>query len=204
VKAGITQMLDGRTAYDHDYVSQWPASASVRSVSISGGVVTVDLHGATVNGDDPAGNKAAIQQLIWTATAFQGATGVRLLFDGQPRATLWASRQPVAGVLHRAAAVDALAPVWVIDPQQNAVTGTSVTVSLAGIVFEGTIQMRVRSAAGKVVVQKTVQLSVGAPVQGVATVHITLTPGTYTVEAYEVSLKDGSIVALDGHTFTVH
>ncbi|HKE64134.1 MAG TPA: GerMN domain-containing protein [Micromonosporaceae bacterium] len=204
VKAGITQMLDGRTAYDHDYVSQWPASASVRSVSISGGVATVDLHGATVNGDDPAGNKAAIQQLIWTATAFQGATGVRLLFDGQARATLWASRQPVAGVLHRAAAVDALAPVWVIDPQQNAVTGTSVTVNLAGIVFEGTIQMRVRSAAGKVVVQKTVQLSVGAPVQGVATVHITLTPGTYTVEAYEVSLKDGSIVALDGHTFTVH
>jgi len=203
VKAAIVQMLDGRTAYDHNYVSQWPASASVRNVSVSGGVATVDLHGATVNGFDPAGNRAALQQLIWTATAFTGGTGVRLLFDGQPRSTLWASKLPVAGVLHRAPAVDALAPVWVIDPQQNAVSGTSVTINLAGIVFEGTIQLRVRSSAGKVVVSRTVQLTVGAPAQGTATVHVTLQPGTYTVEAYAVSMRDSSKIGPDTHTFTV-
>ena len=68
VRAAIALMLDGRTAFDPDYSSQWPASASVRSVSVAGGVATVDLHGATVNGYDPAGNRAALQQLIWTAT----------------------------------------------------------------------------------------------------------------------------------------
>jgi spore germination protein GerM len=203
VKAAVTQMLDGRTAYDHDYVSQWPASASVRGVSVSGSVATVDLHGATVNGFDPAGNKAAIQQLIWTSTAFSGATGVRLLFDGQARTTLWASHQPVAGVLRRAPAVDALAPVWVIDPQQNAVSGTAVTINLAGIAFEGTIQLRVRSSAGATVVSRTVQLTVGAPAQGTATVHVTLSPGKYTVEAYAVSMKDGSKIGPDTHSFTV-
>jgi spore germination protein GerM len=203
VKAAITQMLDGRTAYDHDYSSQWPASASVRSVSITGGVATVDLHGATVNGFDPQGNKAALQQLIWTATAFTGGTGVKLLFDGQPRTTLWASQLPVAGVLHRAAAVDTLAPVWVIDPQAGSVVGPSFSIHVAGIVFEGTIQVRVLTSAGKLVVQKTVQLTVGAPAQGTGGFSMSLPPGTYMVEAYEVSLKDGSIVGLDGHTFSV-
>lgn len=202
IKAALAQMLDGRTAYDSDYSSQWPASAAVRGVTVSGGVATVDLSGATVNAKEPVGNRAAVQQLIWTATAFTGGTGVKLLFDGAPRTTLWGTVN-VAGTLHRAAADTTLAPVWVIDPQAKSVSGTSVTVHLAGIVFEGTIQLRIRNSSGTVIKQQTVQLTVGAPAQGTATVHLTLAPGSYTVEAYEVSLKDSSIVALDGHPFTV-
>jgi len=203
VRTALVAMLDGRTAFDPDYASQWPASARVLGVTASSGVTTVNLSGATVNADDPTGNAAALQQLIWTATAYPGATGVKLLFDGKPRATLWASKLPVAGVLHRAAAVDTLAPVWVIDPQQGVTVASPVTVRLAGIVFEGTIQLRVRNSAGATVTQRTVQLSVGAPAQGTATVTLNLPPGAYTIQAYEVSLKDSSIVASDDHTFTV-
>ena len=203
VKAGLVEMLDGRTARDHDYYSQWPASTSIRNVTYAGGTATVDLAGATVNADDPAGNRAAIQQLIWTATAVPGVSGVRLLFDGKARATVWKSKQSVGGVLNRAPAVDTLAPVWVIDPQAGATSGTNVTVNLAGIVFEGTIAVRIKDSAGHVVKQQTVQLTVGAPAQGTGTSQFTLQPGTYTVEAYFVSLKDSSIQALDGHQFTV-
>ncbi len=205
VRAAVALMLDGRTAFDPDYSSQWPASASVRTVSVSGGVATVDLHGATVNGYDPAGNRAAIQQLIWTATAFSGGTGVRLLFDGVARSTLWASHQPIAGILHRAAAVDVLAPVWVIDPQQGAVSGRSVTVHLAGIVFEGAIQVRVRTTAGTQVVRQPVQLTVGAPAQGTATATLHLSPGRYTIEAFYLPMNTSCDcpAGTDQHTFTV-
>ncbi len=204
VRAALVAMLDGRTAYDVDYSSQWPASAEVTSVTVSGGVATVDLSGATVNADDPTGNAAALQQLIWTATAYTGGTGVKLLFDGKPRATLWASKLPVAGVLHRAAAVDTLAPVWVIDPQEGAEVHGPITVHLAGIVFEGTIQLRVSDAFGATILQRTVQLSVGAPAQGTATVTLAaLSVGAYTIEAYEVSLKDSTVVASDDHRFAV-
>jgi len=48
-----------------------------------------------------------------------------------------------------------------------------------------------------------VQLSVGAPAVGVATTTVTLAPGTYTIEVRELSLKDGTVVALDNHEFTV-
>lgn len=203
LKAGLTEMLDGRTAYDPDYHSGWPASASVRSVSVANGVATIDLSGATVNGYDPPGNAAALQQLIWTGTAYAGGVGVKLLFDGKPRATLWKAALPVSGVLRRAPAVDTLAPVWVIDPQAGSTSGTSTTVSLAGIVFEGTVNVRVKNSSGKVVYSKTVQLTVGAPAQGTARVSVRLSPGKYTIEAFEVSMKDGSVAALDGHSFTV-
>jgi Sporulation and spore germination/Immunoglobulin-like domain of bacterial spore germination len=205
IRAAVVLMLDGLTAFDHDYSSQWPASASVRNVTVAGGVATVDLHGATVNGYDPAGNRAALQQLIWTATAFTGGSGVRLLFDGKPRTTLWASHQPVGGVLHRAAAVNALAPVWVIDPQQNAVSGRSVTLHLAGIVFEGAIQIRVRTSAGTQVVRQHVQLTAGAPAQGTATVTLHLSPGRYTIEAFYLPMNNSCDcpAGTDQHSFTV-
>lgn len=201
IKAAVTAMLDGRTAYDADYFSQWPASASVGGVTIDGGVATLDLARATVNAREPTGNAAAVQQLIWTATAFSGGTGVRLLFDGAPRTT-WGG-VPVDGTLRRAPAATTLAPVRIIDPQAKAVTGTSVTVNLAGIVFEATIQVRVRDSGGTVIARKTVRLTAGAPAEGTGVARFTLATGSYTVEAYEVSLKDGHIVALDGHPFTV-
>lgn len=203
LKAGLTEMLDGRTAYDKDYHSGWPASASVRSVSVANGVATIDLSGATVNGYDPPGNAAALQQLIWTGTAYAGGVGVKLLFDGKPRATLWKAALPVSGVLRRAPAVDTLARVWVIDPQAGSTSGKPTTVSLAGIVFEGTINVRVKNSSGRVVYSKVVQLTVGAPAQGTARLSIRLNPGKYTIEAFEVSMKDGSVAALDGHSFTV-
>ncbi|HEY2795116.1 MAG TPA: GerMN domain-containing protein [Micromonosporaceae bacterium] len=203
LSAAIRSMLDGRTAADPDYASQWPASARVGTVSVSGTVATVDIDHATVNGYDPAGNNAALQQLIWTATAFTGATGVRLTFDGKSRSTLWAAKLPVAGVLHRGPAVDVLAPIWIIDPQQGAVSATNVTVHVAGIVFEGSFQLRVFNAAGKQVVSRSVQLSAGAPAQGTATVKLVLAPGQYTIKGYLVPLQDAPAKVIDSHRFTV-
>ncbi len=199
VRAAVTLMLGSHTAADNDYTTPWPAGTTVRSVATSGSVTTIDLHGAT--GGAANAYPLALKQLIWTVTAVSGGTGVRLRFDGATRPTL--GSVPVGTTLRRGPAVDALAPVWVIDPQAKATTGGAVTVHLAGIVFEGTINLRVRDSSGAIIKHQVVQLTVGAPAQGTATVHLSLAPGSYTIEAYAVSAKDSSIVALDGHPFTV-
>ncbi|WP_157546849.1 GerMN domain-containing protein [Hamadaea tsunoensis] len=200
----VRTMLDGRTAYDHDYISSWPASTRLRSVTVAGDTTTVDLSGAAVNAYDPPTEKAALQQLIWTVTAASGGSGVRLLLDGKPVGKLW-NLLPVQGTLRRAAAVDTLAPVWVIDPQQGATYPAGpVTINVAGIVFEATMRVRVRDSAGKIVFDKSVHLSAGPPTQGTAVVRTgALTAGTYTVEGFYISAKDSSIQAMDNHTFTV-
>jgi hypothetical protein len=204
VRAAVTEMLDGRTAYDKDYISSWPASAKVRDIQVEGTTVTVDLSGAAVNGYDPPSEAAALQQLIWTATAAADADGMKLLLDGKPVAKLW-NLLPTSGTLRRGPAVDVLAPVWIIDPQQNAVVAKGpVTINAAGIVFEAHMRVRIRNASGAIVVDEGIDLSNGAPSQGTGTLRTkSLAPGTYTVEGFYYSLMDSSIQGMDSHTFTV-
>jgi hypothetical protein len=201
--AAVGEMLRAGGALDPDYTGYWPAGSGVGHVSVADGVVTVDLTGAAHGRtSDPATVRLSLQQLVWTATAASGTTGLRLLLDGTPAGTLWGV-VPAGGVLSRAAAVDVLGPVWVIDPQQGATVSRTFTVHLAGVVFEATARLRVRSAAGTVVSDQSVHLSAGSPAQGEATVTLTLAPGGYTIEGYFVSLKDGSEQGLDGHQITV-
>jgi hypothetical protein len=203
-RAAVTEMLDGRTAYDSDYLSAWPASAKVRNVTVTGSVVTVDLSGAAVNAYDPLSERAALQQLIWTATAAADTDGMNLLLDGKPVAKLW-NLLDAGGTLRRAAAVDVVGPVWVIDPQQGAVAGRNgVTINVAGIVFEATMRVRVLDSADKVVFDRTITLTAGPPAQGTGSVRTPpLAPGLYKVEGFFLSAADSSIQAMDDHTFTV-
>lgn len=206
-RTALTEMLDGRRAYDPDYASGWPAGTRVRDVRIEGDAVVVDLTGF-VNGTgpgqlDPDTVRQAVQQLVWTATA-RGTSGrdvVRLRLDGRPVSTLWGIA-PVSSDLRRAPAVDVLGLIWVIDPQQGATVGRTFQVYVAGIVFEATVQVRIKRG-GTVVHERTLTLDAGPPEQGEARFSLTLQPGSYTIEGYAISAADGSEQHLDDHTFTV-
>lgn len=209
VEAAVGAML-GLPPSDPDYRSPWPDGARVAGVSVDGPTVTVDLTGAATGDIDPGTARMALEQLVWTATAASvppgrsaGLTGVRLRVDGRAVTELWGV--PVPGQpLHRRAAVDVLAPIWVIDPQQGATEGHDFTVNLAGIVPEATMRLRIRTAGGAVVSDQSVHLSTGAPQVGAASVKITGLPaGSYTVEGYLVSERDGSERWADDHRFTV-
>lgn len=201
VRAAVTEMLDGRTAFDPDYASSWPASARVLGVDVSGDTVTVDLAGAAVNGAGAEASAQAVQQLVWTATAASGKPNVVIKLDGKPVSELW-GHVDVSKPLKRGPAADVLAAVWLIDPQHGAKVGRTFTVHLAGIVFEAQAHLRI-SQGGTVVADQPVLLGAGAPAQGSAKLSITLEPGTYLVEAFEISAKDGSVQHIDNHTITV-
>lgn len=203
-EAAVRAMLAEHGASDPDYTSPWPAGVTVNATRVDGDTVTVDLGNLASDpgGADPATVRMSLEQLVWTATAASGTMRARLLVDGQG-VTTFRGVPGGGGVLGRGAAVDVLAPVWVIDPQQGAPVGHVVKVRLAGSVFEGRVQLRVRTAAGAVVKEQPVQLSAGAPDRGEGTATVTLSSGAYTVEAYVVSPRDGGEQFLDGHQITV-
>jgi hypothetical protein len=204
VRTAVQQMLD-RPADDPDYRSPWPSGATVRDASVDSGAITVDLAGAATHAGsvDQLTALLAVQQLVWTATAaVPGATGVRLLLDGKPVTALWGRPVPT-GLLAREAAAEVLAPIWIIDPQQGTVQGRRFDVNLAGIVFEATMRLRVMDGSGKVVEDRQVLLSAGAPAQGTARVTLNLTSGRYTIEGYLISARDGTEQVIDDHQFTV-
>ena len=199
-------MLDG-DAFDPEYASSWPASASVRSVELDGKVAVVDLGGATVNGADPATARAAVQQLIWTVTGVAAdrkapLDGVRLLLDGKPVTTLWGSVN-VSGTLTRADSMQTVALVWLISPQEGDTVSGTFDVHIDGAVPEATTTLRIRNAAGGIVEERTVTLNKGGPLRGEAHTSVTLAPGRYNLEAFYYSFEDGSVQALDGHAITV-
>jgi hypothetical protein len=209
IEAAVGAML-GLPASDPDYRSPWPIGARVAGVSVNGATVSVDLTGAATNDVDPDTARMALEQLVWTATAASvppgqatGLTGVLLRLDGRAVTTLWGIAVP-GQPLHRRPAADVLAPVWVIDPQQGMTEGHNVTVNLAGIVPEATMRLRLRDAAGTVISDQSVRLSKAAPQVGMASVALTGLPtGSYTIEGYVVSGRDGSEQWLDDHEFTV-
>jgi hypothetical protein len=206
IAAAVTDSLRGAAA-DPDYRTLWPGGAALRGVSVDGHTVTVDLTGV---GAGPVGGTAdlAVQQLVYTVsavstyTSIKNSDGVRVLVDGAPVARLWGSTD-IAGVLHQAPLVDVQAPVWVIDPEQSQQVGRSFTAYVAGIVPEGTVNLRVRDTGGQVVDERVLQLSAGAPALGEVRVPLTLPTGRYTIEAFYVSLKDSSIQWVDDHEFWV-
>ncbi|WP_169734198.1 Gmad2 immunoglobulin-like domain-containing protein [Hamadaea tsunoensis] len=176
----VSEMLD-QNAVDPEYHSLWPEGSQLAGLSISGDTTTVDITG----GETP--EPIALQELAWTVTAVTGKPKVQLK-DGP--------------LLTRASAVDTLYPVWVISPQEGDQVGGDVRIHLAGIVFEATINYDVLSGA-QVVKHDVVHLDKGAPDQGEATLTLHLDAGSYVIEAYEVSQKDGSRQHVDTHSFTV-
>lgn len=199
--AAVTAML-GTAPFDPDYRSGWPAGAYVRQVRLDTDTATVSLGGAATNNVGAEAAHQAVQQLVWTATAASGKTGVRLLLDDKPVQDLW-GHVAIGGVLRRAAALETLALVWLIDPQHGATVAPSFTIHVSGAVYESTIQLRVRQGE-RIVNQRFV--TVASPTAGAfgeAKTNLTLTPGTYTVEAFADSPADGRDLFLDDHVITV-
>jgi hypothetical protein len=197
--AAVTAMLDGG-ALDPDYRTGWPGGARVRGVAVGDGTVTVDLAGAATNNVGAEAAQQTVQQLVWTATAASGRSGVRLLLDGEPVTDLW-GHVSVGGVLRRAPALDTLALVWLIDPQHGATVGRTVTLHVSGSTFESTIQLRVRQG-DRTVVEKHVTVA-GSGQFGEAKTTVALSPGSYIIEAYAASAVDGRATFLDDHAVTV-
>jgi lipoprotein-anchoring transpeptidase ErfK/SrfK len=83
--AAVTALLQGPTAAEEkaEIHTQVPAATRLRSVSVTGGIATVDLSRAYVDGTDTPSLRARLVQLVWTATAVPGVTGVRLHVEGR-------------------------------------------------------------------------------------------------------------------------
>lgn len=200
VRAAVTEMLT-RKAFDPDYRNLWPAGATVLNVSVAADTATIDFAGAATANLGAEASAIALQQLVWTVTAVPNVHAVKIMLDGRPTAELW-GHLDVGQPQRRSAAADVLYPVWLISPQHGDQVGRQVTLHIAGIAFEATVNYEI-TRAGAVVKEGFVTLSAGPPLQGEAKQAITLDqPGAYVIAAYLISAKDGSREAIDDHTVT--
>lgn len=200
IRAAVTEMLT-RDAVDPDYRGLWPRGARVANVAASGPVATIDLTSATVNGVGAKAAAIAVQQLVWTVTAVPDVTSVVILLDGRPANELW-GHIDISKLLQRGSAVDVLAPVWLISPQHGDTVGRDVTLHIAGIAFEATVNYEIRRG-GTLIEEGFITLNAGAPAQGEAKKLVNLDPGSYVITAFLISSNDSSRQNPDDHAITV-
>jgi Sporulation and spore germination/L,D-transpeptidase catalytic domain/Putative peptidoglycan binding domain len=81
----VGTLLKGPTAAEakSDVRSQIPTGTKLRSASLKKGIATIDLTRPFVGGTNRDSLVARLTQLVFTATAVKGVTGVRLWIDGK-------------------------------------------------------------------------------------------------------------------------
>jgi hypothetical protein len=203
VEAAVARMLSPGSALDPDYYSGWPGGATVNGVEVSGATATVDLSGAASHSVGSEASHIAVQQLVWTVTAESGVDSVTILLDGVAVDELW-GHVGLAPAMTRAPSLEALALLWLISPQHGQTVPGTFEVHIYGAPFEATAQLRVRQGGGVVHEQFVTLGGSGFPdFFGEAKVNLTLDPGTYTLEVFELSALDGSEIRLDDKVITV-
>jgi germination protein M len=181
---------------DPDYRSMWPRATTVRGVSVSGDVATVDLSGNARTGVSAGADaeQQSLQQLVHTVTAAAPSiTGVKVRFDGRTQPTLW-GHVDTTGTLRRRAQEDTLAPVWVVSPAQFAKVGRTLTVKGSASVFEATVSWSLRRLTGGQIASGSTNASIGAPGRGDWSVTVTVpasVTGEVVFKAWESSAEDG-------------
>lgn len=197
VTTALTEMVGG-SAVDPDYRSLWPPSTKVLSVRITGaGTLAVDL--STWPSNLGSGfEAAAVQQLVYTATAADPSVKrVALTVNGgvPPSGHLDLSAPQT-----RAPALDTVANVWVLAPQQGATVSSPVVVRVHGTGFEGNVPLKV-FRGGTEVASTAVTTMMG----GFATAQTTirLPAGSYELRAYNDNGRDATLQLWDTKAFTV-
>ncbi len=191
----VTEMLRG-TSVDPDYSSLWPKGVSVRSLTISGSLATVDLTGFVALGS--SFEVASVQQLVYTVTAAEPTVQqVRLLVNG---AVAPSGHMDWSAPISRANALDTQANVWILAPTQGAAVTSPVTVSVLGTGYEGNVPLKFY-VGDRLVAATYVTTMMGGFAQAQTTIQ--LMPGTYELRAYNDNGQDSSLQLWDTKTFTV-
>jgi hypothetical protein len=190
-QAALEQVLNQKPT-DPDYSSVW-SGRTLQEYSLDGGLATVRLGGPRPSTADL---DMGLQQIVYTlsAVAADPSLTVTLYVDGAPvegTDTKPASRAPL---------LETQGLIWVLGPTQGATVRSPVAIDIYGTATEGQINWEI-TRAGTPVAQGTVMGETGV----LKELHdtATLPPGTYTISAFEYSLKNGDRVHVDTKDFTV-
>ena len=178
---------------DPDYGAVWNPATTVNSVTVAGGVITVDLSAdaRTANvGSALAG--LMVEQLVWTVTdaAKDPSLAVQLTIDGAPAGELWGAIVWDTPVTRGDPMANRLL-VGIDNLAEGATVTSPVVVSGEANVFEATLLWKVLDANGAEV-QSGFATSAEGQTFAPYAFEVTLPAGTYTVVVSESDPSDGA------------
>lgn len=186
----VTSALTAMTTIeplDPDYTSAWPLGTRF-AVARDGDDLTVDVTGLGRAEMSEERARAAVQQLVWTATAAGQLPGeVTVLIDGEPGLAF--GRVQVGEATPRDP--DARSQVWITDPYEGQPhTAGEVTVTGESTAFEGNLQWRITRPDGTVAAEGFTTGGANGE-YGPYTFSAELSAGTYLITVTAPDASDG-------------
>ncbi len=189
-RAALNALLAGPTAAEKaiHMTSAIPAGTTLRGLTISGGVATVDLSDAFLRASAAT---AAAAEVVYTVTQFPTVSrGVLIKVDGAPLAA-----SAGGGPARQRTDYEAVTPpIFVESPAPFDAVTSPVRVSGTADVFEATFQARLLDATGRRLAGGTMTATSGSGTRGTFAFSLALagsaTAGRLVV--YDASAEDGS------------
>jgi hypothetical protein len=165
------------------------------------GVATVNLSGAFDSGGGLLVARSRFAQVVYTLTQFPTISAVSFEIDGRPETDLSAGAP-----LDRSTFTDLLPAIFVDTPAWGSGVASPIRITGLADVFEATFHVRILDAGSHSLADGPVMASCGSGCRGTfdASVPYTIAAASAgTLQVYELSAADGSIVNLTEYPTTL-
>ena len=196
-KGAMLQLLAGPTSAEKAWGlgTEIPAGTALRSLSIGGGIATIDLSKRFEAGGGTLTMQLRIAQVVDTLTQFAGVNKVAFRIGGRKATSIGGEGIMVSPPVGRADFASALPAIMLEDPPLGANVESPVRLRGSADVYEGQFTARVTDAAGKVIADKPITATSGTGARGTfdALVPFKVSKhGKGWITVFEPSAKDGT------------
>jgi germination protein M len=173
-----------------------PSGTTLRGLTISGGVATVDLSGAFASGGGTLSMTGRLAQVVYTLTQFPTVSkGVVFKVDGKTVTVFGGEGIMLTHPQTRSDYESVTPPIFVDRPAAfGEVSGSALKVSGTADVFEATFRAKLVDSNGSTLAQKTVMATSGSGTRGTFSFTLAIPAGVSAgkLVVWDDSMKDGS------------
>ena len=194
--------LGGRPAMFTDI----PPGARLLDLSVAGETATVDLSGEFDDEGRAGSFRARLAQVVFTLTQFPGITSVLVEIDGKGISSFGSEVIAIGESFDRTDFADHLPAIFVDRPAWGTMIPNPVRLSGSADVFEATFHVRIVDAGGHSLADGPVMATCGSGCRGtfdVAVPYGASAAAPATLQVYELSAADGSIINLTEYPVTL-
>jgi hypothetical protein len=194
-RAALDGLLAGPTQAEADagLVSAIPQGTRLLGLSIADGLATVDFDGRFDDGGGSASMLGRVAQVVATLTRFPTVDRVAFHLDGKPVEAIGGEGVVVDPPVGRKEIEGQTPQILVESPLPGDTVSSPIRVRGTANVFEATVSLDVRDAAGKLLLRTFTTATSGTGTRGTfeTSLAVPAAEGDVTIIAYEASAEDG-------------
>lgn len=194
-RAALRALLRGPTAVERSsgYSTAIPAGTALRSVTVAGGLATVDASGRFASGGGSTSMLLRVAQVVYTTTQFGGVDRVAFKLDGTLVRSVGGEGIVTLPPVARSSFESQAPPILVERPLPGDRVSNRVVVRGTANVFEARLVVELQTTGGTIVARRLVSATSGTGVRGTFAAALG-SPARFrqaVVVVYTRSAKDG-------------